>query len=96
MRRLLASRNARLYLFGTAVSTFGDYALWLALAVWVKLLTGSTSLAGINTLMLILGGLLAPLTGLLVDRISRRVLVIWMDGPADGCGPLPPPVRART
>ncbi len=31
MRRLLAHRNARLYLSGQIMSLFGDSALWLAI-----------------------------------------------------------------
>ena len=34
MRRLLARRDARLYLCGQALSLFGDTAMWLALGIW--------------------------------------------------------------
>ena len=76
MRTLLADRRIRTFFLANAVSTLGDYALWLALGVWVKLLTGSTGLAGVNFLMLILGGLLSPVTGILVDRVKRRPLLL--------------------
>ncbi len=48
MRRLLAHRNARLYLSGQVMSLFGDSALWLAMAIWIKILTGSSSAAGLS------------------------------------------------
>ena len=43
MRRLLALRDARLFLAGQSLSLLGDTALWLALGLWVKDLTGSSS-----------------------------------------------------
>ncbi len=43
MRALLAHRDARFYLAGQALSTVGDNALWLAMGIWVKILTGSSS-----------------------------------------------------
>ena len=76
MRRLLADRNSRLYLLGTTASSIGDNALWLTLLIWVKVLTGSTSQAGLSIFMLTLGTLTGPLTGLLVDRARRRPLLI--------------------
>lgn len=76
MRTLLADRRIRTFFLANAISTLGDYALWLALGVWVKILTGSTGLAGVAFLMLILGGLLSPVTGILVDRVKRRPLLL--------------------
>jgi hypothetical protein len=46
MRRLLAHRDARIYTAGQSLSVIGDSALWLAMAIWVKILTGSNSDAG--------------------------------------------------
>ena len=43
MRTLLAHRDARFYLAGQVLSTVGDNALWLAMGIWVKILTGSSS-----------------------------------------------------
>jgi MFS family permease len=77
VRALLADRRVRLFLFGNAVSDFGDAALFLALAVWVKELTGSTSLAGLCMCAISVGALFAPLTGVLVDRTARKPLLIW-------------------
>lgn len=77
MRTLLSDRRIRLFLLGNAVSDFGDAALFLALAVWVKELTGSTSLAGLCMCAISVGALFAPLTGVLVDRTARKRLLIW-------------------
>ena len=46
MRNLLRLRNARIYLLGDVVSSLGDYSLWLAMAIWVKEMTGSSAWAG--------------------------------------------------
>jgi MFS family permease len=76
MRRLLAIRDARLYLGGQTLSILGDSALWLAMAIWVKTLTGSSSAAGLVFFAFALPQLLAPLSGMLVDRVRRRPLLI--------------------
>ncbi len=76
MRRLLAVRDARVFLAGQAVSTFGDSALWLATGVWVKSLTGSSAAAGLTFFFFSAPTLLAPVSGLVVDRVSRRRLLV--------------------
>jgi MFS family permease len=76
MRRLLARRDARLYLAGQALSLFGDTAMWLALGIWAKQLTGSSGAAGMVIFALALPQLGAPLAGMLVDRVRRRPLLI--------------------
>lgn len=76
MRELLRIRNARLFLAGQALSMFGDNALWIAAAVWVKTLTGSTSMTGLLILTMAAPQLLGPLAGYLVDRVRRRSLLI--------------------
>jgi MFS family permease len=76
MRRLLAHRNARRYLSGQILSTFGDSALWLAMGIWIKVLTGSSAAAGLSFFALALGSLCGPLGGLLADRMRRRPLLI--------------------
>lgn len=76
MKRLLAHRDARLFLIGQSLSLLGDTALWLALGLWVKELTGSSSAAGLVFLCIVAPGLLSPLGGLLVDRVRRRSLLI--------------------
>jgi Major Facilitator Superfamily len=76
MRRLLTIRDARLYLTGQSLSILGDNALWLAMAIWVKSLTGSNSAAGLVFFAFALPQLLGPLWGMLVDRVPRRPLLI--------------------
>jgi len=76
VRALLAHRDARLYLGGQALSTIGDSALWLAMGIWVKILTGSSSAAGLVFFAFSCGILLAPVTGLVADRVRRRPLLI--------------------
>ncbi|MBS2547765.1 MFS transporter [Catenulispora sp. NL8] len=55
---------------------FGDNALWIAAAVWVKSLTGSTSMTGLLILTMAAPQLLGPLAGVLVDRFRRRTVLI--------------------
>jgi MFS family permease len=76
MRRILARRDMRLYVAGQTLSMFGDTALWLALAVWAKSLTGSSAAAGMVIFGITAPGLFAPLSGLLADRVRRRPLLI--------------------
>ena len=60
MKRLLAHRDARLFLAGQSLSLLGDTALWLALGLWVKELTGSSSAAGLVVLCIVAPGLRQP------------------------------------
>lgn len=84
MRRLLRLRNPRLYIAGQWVSTFGDSTLWIAAAIWVKVLTGSNSAAGITFFFVVLPTLGAPFAGLLVDRLRRRPLLIAVNALTGG------------
>ena len=79
MREVLAHRDARLLLAGQALSAFGDWAMLIVLAVWMKTLTGSSALAGLAFFTFAAGSLLAPLGGLLADRVRRRPLMIVSD-----------------
>jgi MFS family permease len=76
VRRVLAVRDARVFLFGWAVSVFGDWAMFIVLAVWTKALTRSNSDAGLVFFALSLPSLFAPLAGMVVDRVRRRPLLI--------------------
>jgi MFS family permease len=76
MRRLFAHRDARTYLAGQSLSVIGDSALWLAMGIWVKILTGSNSAAGLTFLAFTCGVMLAPVSGMTVDRVRRRPLLI--------------------
>ncbi|HVQ93059.1 MAG TPA: MFS transporter [Mycobacteriales bacterium] len=75
MRALLAHRDLRIYLSAQALSMFGDSALWLALAIWAKSLTGSNSAAALVFFAFLAPALLSPAAGLLVDR-SRRLRLL--------------------
>ena len=76
MRQLLRHRDARVFLSGWAISTFGDSAMFLVLGIWAKDLTGSNSAAGLVFFVLVLPSLVSPLAGLVVDRLPRRPLLI--------------------
>jgi MFS family permease len=76
MRTLLANRRARIYLCGQLFSLLGDNMLFLAMGIWVKTLTGSSAKAGLTFFFLLAPSVLAPLTGLLVDRRRRRPLLL--------------------
>ena len=80
MRHLLSYREARLLLAGQTLSAFGDWAMIIVLAVWMRSLTGSSALAGLTFFVFAAGSLAAPLGGLLADRVRRRPLMIVSDG----------------
>jgi MFS family permease len=76
VRKILAVRETRIFLLGWTVSQFGDWAMFIVLAVWAKSLTGSNAAAGLVFFALSLPSLFAPLSGLVVDRMRRRPLLI--------------------
>ena len=76
MRRLISHRDATIYIAGQSLSVVGDSALWLAMAIWVKILTGSNSAAGLTFFAFTCGFLAAPVSGVIVDRLRRRPLLI--------------------
>jgi len=79
VRRLLSYRDARLLVAGQTLSAFGDWAMWIVMAVWMKTLTGSSARAGLVFFVLGLGNLAGPLGGMLADRVRRRPLMIACD-----------------
>ncbi len=79
MRALLADRNGRRYLIGQLLSVFGDTALWLAAGIWVKTLTNSNAAAGLVFFAFSLPTLFAPASGMLVDRVKKRPLLVGTD-----------------
>jgi len=72
MRELFKLRNYRIYFVGSTVDTIGDMAFWLAAAIWVRELTGSTAQAGLCIMFVNVGTLLSPFTGIVVDRLPRK------------------------
>jgi MFS family permease len=80
MRRLLAIRDARVFLLGWGLSMFGDSAMFLVLGIWAKDLTDSNGAAGLVFFVLAFPALFSPLAGLLVDRMPKRPLLIGVNG----------------
>jgi len=76
MRRLLCHRDARLYIGGQTLSAVGDSSLWLAMGIWVRILTGSNSAAGLTFFAFVCGLLASPASGVVADRLRRRPLLI--------------------
>jgi MFS family permease len=76
MRALLQRREMRLLFAGQTLSMFGDWAMIIVLGIWAKVLTGSNAQAGLVFFAFALAGLVAPLGGLVVDRVRKRPLMI--------------------
>ncbi|MFI7487416.1 MFS transporter [Micromonospora echinaurantiaca] len=72
MRTVLRRPDFRLLFAGLLASMAAESILLLALAVWVKDLTGSDGLAGATIFAVIAPMTLAPLVGWFVDRHPRR------------------------
>jgi MFS family permease len=76
MKRLKAYPLVRRYLWGQSISILGDSALWLALGIWVRELTGSNAQAGLTFFFLAAPSLLGPIWGTLADRYPRRRILL--------------------
>ncbi|MEU1684292.1 MFS transporter [Micromonospora sp. NPDC005707] len=72
MRTVLRRRDFRLLFVALLASMAAESILLLALAVWVKDLTGSDGMAGATIFAVIAPMVLAPLVGWVVDRCRRR------------------------
>lgn len=79
MSALTDRRFRRMYL-GDALSGFGDTALLLALGIWVKSLTGSSSAAGLVFFATGVPVLFGPLAGRWIDQVRRKPLLIAANG----------------
>lgn len=75
-REALADPQFRRLTIAWMVSNFGDSALYITAAIWVKQLTGSDAAAGMVFAALGLPALFAPLTGQLADRFRRKPLLV--------------------
>ncbi|WP_431878105.1 MFS transporter [Micromonospora marina] len=76
MRTVLRRPDFRLLFAALVASMAAESVLLLALAVWVKDLTGSDSMAGATIFAVIAPMALAPLVGWVVDRYRRRPFFI--------------------
>jgi MFS family permease len=76
VRAILSRPDVRVLLAGQTLSMFGDWAMIIVLAVWMKVLTGSSSAAGLVFFVFAIVSLAAPLGGLVVDRLPKRRLMI--------------------
>lgn len=77
MLTVLKRPDFRLLFIGSAASIIGDSLMFLTLAIWVKELTGSDGAAGMTMLFLGAPVLLAPVAGMIVDRLRYRPFLIW-------------------
>jgi MFS family permease len=79
MRELLRHPQFRRLYAGAALSVFGDSALQVVIAIWIKDLTNSNGAAALAFLGLAVPALFSPLLGTLVDRFPRRAVLITND-----------------
>jgi DHA3 family macrolide efflux protein-like MFS transporter len=79
-RRNGNDRDLALLVAGNGVSTLGNAVYLIAVTLLLKETTGSATVLGIfQFLALIPGFLLSPVTGVIIDRTSRRRVVILSD-----------------
>ena len=79
LRRLFGSPGFPLLFIGMTLSMFGDRALFIAMGIWVKDLTGSNGAAGAIFFVLTLPSVVAPVGGYVVDRMRRRPFLITVN-----------------
>ena len=80
MKEKLFNRNFTLLLMGQAFSLIGNYTLKFALSMYVLERTGSASVfAGLLAAAMVPQVLLAPVGGLLADRLNRRNMMAALD-----------------
>ncbi|GAA1794729.1 MFS transporter [Luedemannella flava] len=73
---LLRRRDFRILFTGLTASMTGESLLLLMLAVWVKELTGSSSMAGLALLAVVAPAIVSPLLGWVVDQFPRRGFLV--------------------
>ncbi len=61
---------------GLGASVLGDSAMSLAAGIWVKSLTGSSAAAALVSVCIYAPTMLAPLGGMLADRVRRQPLLV--------------------
>ncbi|WP_131737543.1 MFS transporter [Actinomadura roseirufa] len=76
MREVFRNRNALLYILAQCLSIIGSSSLWLAVGIWVRVITGSNAQAGLVFFAFMAGTLMGPLWGHLIDRVPRRPILV--------------------
>ena len=80
MTKRLWNKDFILLLQGSSVSTIGDLMYSVAIGYWVYQQTGSNSLMGImSSISLFVTMFLSPFSGSIVDRVSRKWVLVGMD-----------------
>ena len=80
MQKKLWNRDFILLLQGNAVSAIGDLLYSVAIGYWVYEQTGSSALMGVmSSISMFVTMFLSPFTGSIVDKISRRGIIVGMD-----------------
>lgn len=77
MRTILKRPDFRLLFGGLFFSMTAESMLLLALAIWVKDLTGSDGMAGATILAIVAPITFAPMIGYVVDRFRRKPFLVW-------------------
>lgn len=80
MKKKLWNKDFFLLLQGNAVSDLGDLLYSVAIGYWVYEKTGSSALMGVmSSISMFVTMFLSPFTGSIVDKISRRWIIVGMD-----------------
>lgn len=80
MQRKLWNKDFFLLLQGNAISDIGDLLYSVAIGYWVYEKTGSSALMGVmSSISMFVTMFLSPFTGSIVDKISRRWIIVGMD-----------------
>ncbi len=76
----LFNKNFSLVFAGQCVSVIGSSLYYVVLVLYLKQMTGSATVIGIVELLAFLPWvLLGPFAGTLVDRSSRKTIIVWSD-----------------
>jgi len=76
MRGVLRRPDFRLFFIGSVMTIIGESMLLLVLAIWVKTLTDSNTLAGLTLFAIVAPSLAAPVLGWVVDRFRRKPFLV--------------------
>ena len=77
MRTILRRPDIRLLFGGQFLSMFGDWAMFIALGVWARVLTGSNAEAGLVFLFLGLTGLVDALNRLPASDLRSLLMEVY-------------------